>query len=142
MVDSSVPKPTKDRPPWWLAGGIRILLLVEGVGWWAVLGAVAFAYGSLPLYTAGILSAMIFILLGPALLCGVPAIAIALRPEILSRGRRRPAFLLVNALGAIVSGLLAFSQPEPLWYFAVISATSAGTTLLLLSTAVRAKIAA
>lgn len=130
----SFPAPAGTEPPaWWLTIGIRLLLLAEGLGLWAVVIVSAFVYGSLILYYY----AAVTILLGPALVFGIPALVVALRPGLPSHGRRGPAFLLVNTLGAIVTGALAFSQPDPVPYYALIATTTVGATLLLLISASR-----
>jgi hypothetical protein len=125
--------PRTERPAWWLILGIRLLLLTEGLGLWAVVIVSAFLYGSLLLYYY----VAVPILLGPALLVGIPALVVAARPGLLARGRWTPAFLLVNTLGAIVTGALAFSQPDPVPYYALIATTTMGATLLLLVAANR-----
>jgi hypothetical protein len=128
------PSPSRnDRFPWWLSVSIRLLLLAEGLGLWAVVIVIAIAYGAIILYY-GI--GAVVILLGPALLFGIPALVFALRPG-LPRGGRAPVFLLVNTLGAIVTGALAFSQPDPVPYYAVIAVATAGSTLLLLIAIIR-----
>jgi hypothetical protein len=120
--------------PWWLAGAIRVLLLVEGVGWWALL-IVAVPQGGLVFYYGGFLA--VLLLVGPALLVGIPAIVVALRPGSLADRRRNPGFLVLNGLSAIVGGALAFLQPDPVWYYALIATASAGAMLLLVVNVVR-----
>jgi hypothetical protein len=142
VTDNSASASTNGRSRWWFVGAIQLFLLAEGVGWWAVLIIIAVAYGSLALYYGGIFA--VFLLLGPALLVGIPAVVIALRPRVLDRGQRTPGFLALNTLGAILAGALAFSQPDPVWYYALIAAATAGATLLLFVAGIRipARIAA
>jgi hypothetical protein len=141
MLRGSRPAPTQDRPPWWLAGATRLLLLAEGLGWWAVLIVATLHNGRVFLYWAYLL---VPLLLGPALLCGIPAVVIALRPTVLAAGRRTSVFLVVNTVGAITSGALAFSQPDPIWYYTMIAAVTVGATVLLRLGVIRvtAKVAA
>jgi hypothetical protein len=57
MLRGSRPAPTQDRPPWWLAGATRLLLLAEGLGWWAVLIVAILHNGRLFLSSASLSAA-------------------------------------------------------------------------------------
>jgi len=125
----------KDRPQWWLVGATRLALLAEGVGFWVILIVITIRYGSLVLYYGGIEA--VLILLGPALFPGIPAVILAFRTGVWGFSGRTQAFLLLNTVAAIITGALAFSQPDPLWYYTLIAAVTVGATLLLFLCVVR-----
>lgn len=129
MLGTFPPQSKTDRIPWWLMVGIRLLLLAEGLGLWAIIIVLTIAYGFNILWLS---IGGLVLLLGPALAFGIPALVVALRPATPSGSGRPVVFLLVNTVGAMVTGALAFSQPDPVWYYAVIAAASFGSTLLVL----------
>jgi hypothetical protein len=125
---------TKDRLPWWFVTAIRLFLLVEGLGLWAVFIADTIRYPHLFYY--GFPEVMWPV---PPLLLGIPAVVLAFRPGAWDRGWHTPVFLVLNTPGAIGIGVLAVLPAYPVWYYAVIAAVTAGATLVLFLGVIRVR---
>jgi hypothetical protein len=129
MQGGSPARSAHDWPQWWVVATIRLLLLIEGVGLWALVIVLPVRYGWISVLYGGIPA--VLRLLGPALLLGIPALNIALRPTGPRPGPHMWVFLLLNALGAVGGELLAFSQPDPDALYAVMGVAAGSATVLI-----------
>lgn len=111
----------------WLRIFARLLLLSEGLGRWALALVVA------NYLVGGSMEVKVFAIFAvPAVVVGIPALVITLKPRLRPRGRRVSVFLIVNTVAAVVDVIMAVRSSNPASVYAALGAVTIGSTVLLL----------
>ena len=107
--------------------GARLLLLSEGLGRLALaLVVVNFLSGDYWEVKAFAIFAV------PAVVVGILALVIALKPRLRPRARRMSVFLIVNTVAGVVDVIMAVQSSNPAPVYAALAAVTIGSTVLLL----------